>query len=86
MKRNPLFRIIFFTLFYLSIHFSSQAQTVYVTNGGKKYHMKNCSAVSSGKKGVEVSEAKKQGYSSCAVCKPDEKKGTAAEDLKKKNK
>ncbi len=83
MKRSSLFNIIFFALFYIAINFTAQAQTVYVTDGGKKYHMKNCSVVSTGKKGLELSEAKKKGYSACAVCKPDEKK-TAAEEPKKK--
>jgi hypothetical protein len=84
MKKQSLFTIVFFAVFYIAINFSSQAQTVYVTDGGKKYHMKNCSVVSTGKKGIERSEAMKQGYTACAVCKPDEKKGTAAEDPKKK--
>ncbi|MDF2454389.1 MAG: hypothetical protein K0R51_382 [Cytophagaceae bacterium] len=84
MKRSSLFSIIFFALFYIVLNFSSQAQTVYVTEGGKKYHMKNCSVVSTGKKGIELSDAKKKGYSACAVCKPDGKKTTAEEPKKKK--
>lgn len=84
MKRSSLLSIIFFALFYITINFSAQAQTVYVTEGGKKYHMKNCSVVSTGKKGIERSDAKKKGYTSCAVCKPDEKKAAAEESKKKK--
>jgi len=68
MKKNLL---LFIFLFVLAL--ASKAQTVYVTDGGKKYHKKNCSVVKEGKKGVELSEAKKQGYTACAVCKPDDK-------------
>jgi hypothetical protein len=46
--------------------------------------MKYCSVVSTGKKGIELSEAKKKGYTSCSVCKPDEKK--VGEEPKKKTK
>lgn len=48
---------------------SSKAQTVYITESGKKYHAKNCDVVKIGKKGIELSEAKKQGYEACKVCK-----------------
>lgn len=48
---------------------SSKAQTVYVTESGKKYHTKNCDVAKTGKKGIELSEAKKQGYEPCKVCK-----------------
>lgn len=43
--------------------------TVYVTDQGKKYHTKNC-RLKHGSKGVKLSEAKKKGYTPCAVCKP----------------
>ena len=52
---------------------AAKAQTVYITDGGKKYHLKNCSVVKTGKKGIDLADAKKQGYTACAVCKPDEK-------------
>lgn len=48
---------------------SSKAQTVYITESGKKYHAKNCDVAKTGKKGIELSEAKKQGYEACKVCK-----------------
>jgi hypothetical protein len=54
-----------------------------MTDGGKKYHMKNCSVVNTGKKGMELSEAKKKSYMACNVCKPDEKKTTAEYPKKK---
>lgn len=48
---------------------SSKAQTVYITESGKKYHAKNCDVAKTGKKGIELSEAKKQGYEACKICK-----------------
>ena len=72
-------------------HFVS-AQTGYVTEKGKKYHKKNCSIVNEGKKGMELADAKKAGYTACANCKPTEKATTpakkdgAAADLPKEKK
>lgn len=67
---------------------SSKAQTVYVTESGKKYHAKNCDVVKTGKKGLELSEAKKQGYEPCKVCKvPHEYKAVdKPKDTKKSEK
>ena len=45
-----------FTLFLFGAQL--KAQTVYVTETGKKYHAKNCDIVKTGKKGIELSEAK----------------------------
>ena len=39
---------------------NSQAQTIYVTESGKKFHKKNCTVVKEGKKGLELAEAKKR--------------------------
>jgi NOL1/NOP2/fmu family ribosome biogenesis protein len=50
------------------------AQTVYITESGKKYHAKNCDVAKTGKKGIELAEAKKQGYEACKSCKPEEVK------------
>ena len=41
--------------------------TVYVKENGKKFHKRNCKLVS-GKKGIKLSEAKKQAYEPCKVC------------------
>ncbi len=62
----------FFLLFFLLSTAKLKAQTVYVTESGKKYHAKNCSIVKTGKKGIELAEAKKQGYEPCKNCKADE--------------
>ncbi|MDI9341379.1 MAG: hypothetical protein QM534_12490 [Sediminibacterium sp.] len=55
------------------------AQTVYVTENGKKYHAKNCDLAKTGKKGITLDEAKKGHYDPCKHCKaeaitPQEKK------------
>jgi len=47
------------------------AQTVYVTDNGKKYHAKNCDLAKTGKKGMELAEAKKAGYEACKHCKAE---------------
>ncbi len=51
---------------------SNNAQTVYVTKEGKKYHAKNCGIAKTGKSGMELAEAKKQGYEACKSCKSHE--------------
>ncbi len=65
----------------------ADAQTVYISETGKKYHAKVCSSAKTGKKGIDVKEAKKQGYTACSVCKPDakeeEKKKTPAKKASK---
>jgi methylphosphotriester-DNA--protein-cysteine methyltransferase len=43
---------------------------VYVKEGGKRYHKKNCNVVPTGKKRITLSEAIKKGYTPCKVCKP----------------
>lgn len=43
--------------------------TVYVTEQGKKYHLKNC-RLKHGSTGIKLSVAKQKGYKPCAVCKP----------------
>lgn len=65
MKSIKSFLIVL--LFFIVTSF--KAQTVYITESGKKYHAKNCDVAKTGKKGIELSEAKKQGYEACKVCK-----------------
>lgn len=73
MKSNNIISILVIALF-LCVG-KLKAQTVYVTDNGKKYHMKNCDVAKTGKKGIELSEAKKKGYEACKVCKaPSENK------------
>lgn len=69
MKRAHLLIILFFVSVFA---FKVNAQTVYVTDNGKKFHKKNCDLAKTGKKGIELADAKKQGYEACKACKPDE--------------
>ncbi|MGZ4043229.1 MAG: hypothetical protein ACXVNM_11310 [Bacteroidia bacterium] len=62
---------------FLALCFSKlNAQTVYITDSGKKYHAKNCNLVKTGKKGIQLIEATKQGYEPCKICKADAIKAT----------
>lgn len=54
-------------LFFLTSHLKSQ--TVYITESGKKYHSKNCALAKTGKKGIELTLALKEGYEPCKACK-----------------
>jgi len=67
-----------FLFSFLLLSSKMKAQTVYITDSGKKYHAKNCSIVKTGKKGIELAEARKQGYEPCKSCKvePEPKKAT----------
>lgn len=60
-------------LFLLGSTISVQAQTVYITNTGKKYHKKSCHHLKYSKKTIEYKEALRLGYEGCKICKP---KGT----------
>jgi hypothetical protein len=74
--------LVFLCFLLLANYENLSAQTVYVTENGKKYHAKNCSLAKTGKKGLTLSEAKKGGFEPCKACKaeaikPEEKKPTA---------
>ena len=56
-----------------SIAANAGGDKVYVTEGGKKYHKKNCSIVKTGKTETTLSEALKKGYTPCNVCYKDAK-------------
>lgn len=80
MKLN---RFLATAILFLAMSFARlNAQTVYITENGKKYHAKNCSLVKTGKKGIELKDAQKQGYEPCKICKAD----MIAEDKSKKPK
>ena len=69
-----------FLCFLLLLNYGNLlAQTVYVTDKGKKYHAKNCGLAKTGKKGMSLDKAKKGGFEPCKACKaeaikPEEKK------------
>lgn len=68
-------------IFFLNVFMYVNAQTVYVTEKGKKYHAKNCELAKTGKTGMELKDAKAKGYGPCAHCKSEASK---PEDKKKK--
>jgi hypothetical protein len=47
-----------------------EAQTVYITKTGKKYHDEYCQYLSHSKVEIELSKALELGYGACSVCKP----------------
>ena len=80
-----------FTITILALIFSLglsklQAQTVYITESGKKYHAKNCTLVKTGKKGIALKEAIKQGYEPCKMCKADDIKAVEEKPVRTKEK
>lgn len=58
--------ILFLFLFTLNI---LQAQTVFITSKGKKYHTTECKMLKSEKKEISLEEVKKEGYKACHHCK-----------------
>jgi hypothetical protein len=72
LKRVLSIILLFFIYSFLG------AQTVYISENGKKFHKKNCSLSQTGKSGIQLKEARKKGYSACKVCNPE-----AMEDKKK---
>jgi hypothetical protein len=48
----------------------SDAQTVYVTKTGSKYHADGCRYLSRSKIPIKLTIAKEQGYEPCSVCSP----------------
>lgn len=57
----------------------AEAQTVYVTKTGKKYHDEYCQYLSHSKVAIELSKALELGYDACSVCKPVTEVEDAAE-------
>lgn len=47
-----------------------EAFVVYVTDQGDKYHSFSCPHLQKSRRAIEKSEARRQGYQACGVCKP----------------
>lgn len=43
-------------------------ETVYITKTGKKYHLGSCRSLAKSKIEIALAEAKKRGYTACAIC------------------
>lgn len=89
MKRasQSFYFLLFFLISFSLMSFSSEAeaQTVFVTKTGKKYHRESCRYAKTGWASSLV-EAKKRGLTACLVCKPSttETKTTSSNSLKSK--
>ncbi len=68
-------KIIRIVIFIFSITFASSinAQSVYTTKTGEKYHKNTCKYLKYSKKEITLKKAKLLGYSPCSVCKPTNK-------------
>jgi len=61
--------ILLITIFVFGLITQLQAQTVYVTSAGDKYHKKDCQYAKSGDiKSMSMDEAKGKGLTPCSVC------------------
>src|SRR5690606_27281853 len=49
---------------------NADAQKVYITKTGAKYHRKDCRYLKYSSFEIELSEAKESGYTPCSVCRP----------------
>jgi hypothetical protein len=61
--------VLFFLMAGLAV--KSNAQTVYASPKGEKYHTADCK-LSGDADGMTLAAAKKAGKTACAMCKPDE--------------
>lgn len=50
----------------------TNAQTVYITKTGKRYHRAGCRYLTSTQRAVSLKEAKAMGLTPCKVCQPPE--------------
>lgn len=76
-----LFFVLSFSL--MSISLEIEAQTVYVTKTGKKYHKESCRYAKTGW-ASSLTDAKKRGLTACLACKPSstESKTNSSNSLK----
>lgn len=63
----------FFLIALILAACTAEAQTVYVTRTGAKYHNGSCSYLRQSKISIELKKAKEQGYTACKVCRPSAK-------------
>ena len=61
---------VLFISFFLFFSLHILAQTVYITNTGKKYHKSTCGHLSKSKIQIDLKDALSQGYGPCGNCKP----------------
>lgn len=59
-----------FLLFLLYLGFTGNAQDVYKTPSGKKYHLETCKTVKNVSQKITLQQAAEKGLEPCKVCKP----------------
>ena len=59
-----------FVFFFLVCSSNTQAQTVYITKTGEKYHKDSCRHLKYSKREITLQQALEAGYQACLVCKP----------------
>ena len=64
------YKILIITLFAVFTFCIANAQTVYITKTGAKYHKETCSYLKYSKIAISLKDAQDQGYTACKVCKP----------------
>lgn len=87
MKNHLFFYRLLLLLAFAFLIKPSNAQTVFVSSKGKKYHTENCVILAADKKGLSVEEAKKEGYKACRKCKVKQMEAIKRKEaeVKKKN-
>jgi len=68
--RNLIRYTFFLVLFIACTVESTEAQTVYITETGSKYHKETYRYLSHSKYPLSLSKAKNDNYEACKVCKP----------------
>src|SRR5690606_12136816 len=70
MSRKYFIRGVLWLLLAAGIACDADAQKVYITKTGEKYHRKDCRYLRYSSIEIELKEAKKNGYTPCSVCRP----------------
>ncbi|REG78212.1 hypothetical protein [Algoriphagus antarcticus] len=74
---KKILHTLLFTAFFL-LAAQLQAQTVFITKTGSKYHKESCRYAKTGW-ASDLAVAKKRGLTACLVCKPSSKETGKAE-------
>jgi len=61
------------TIFFMLLSLAGQAQSVYKTPTGKKYHLASCRMVENVSEKLSVEEALSRGLEACKICHPEVK-------------
>lgn len=70
-------RLLILSLLFLLSGLTIQAQNVYVTKTGGKFHKETCRYLKHSKKTITLEKALELGYEACFVCKPTKATGGA---------